>query len=117
MPRGYVSNQPQRLQYYTGCLPIRQFDFSKRWRQTGAKTTATLPTFDAWLPQVSPHLIWDWPHLVHTQRHLEAVTSGEVTRLMVFEPPRHGNLVDMLHIMTIYTRLIEGKENTWIPQY
>lgn len=38
-------------------------------------------------------------------------------KLLADEPPRHGNLVDMLHIMTIYTRLIEGKENTWIPQY
>jgi len=90
MKGGSSNSPPRRLRYYTGSLPIREFDFSKQWRQTGAKTTAPLPTFDAWLPQVSPHLIWDWPHLVHTQRHLEAVTSGEVTRLMIFEPPRHG---------------------------
>ncbi len=51
---------------------------------------ATPLSFDAWLSRVSPHLCWDWPHLVHLRRYLEAVTAGEILRLMIFEPPRHG---------------------------
>lgn len=50
----------------------------------------TPASFDAWLPRVSPQLHWDWPHLAHTRRYLDAVTAGEIQRLMIFEPPRHG---------------------------
>lgn len=39
---------------------------------------------------MSPQLQWDWPHLAHTRRYLERVTAGEILRLMIFEPPRHG---------------------------
>ncbi|HHX45440.1 MAG TPA: Gfo/Idh/MocA family oxidoreductase [Chloroflexi bacterium] len=35
-------------------------------------------------------------------------------RLLAGEPPKHGNLVDMLHIMTVHDRIVQGKENTWI---
>jgi len=46
--------------------------------------------FDDWLEQVNPNWHWQWQHLVHTRRYLDQVTSGEVKRLMICEPPRHG---------------------------
>jgi predicted phage terminase large subunit-like protein len=47
-------------------------------------------TFEAWLEEVSPGMTWDWPHLVYVREHLDRVTAGEINRLMIFEPPRHG---------------------------
>lgn len=46
--------------------------------------------FKAWLPKASPLFTWDWPHLLYIQKHLGAVTRGEIDRLMIFMPPRHG---------------------------
>src|SRR4029450_5582467 len=48
------------------------------------------PAFPAWLRRVSPTWHWDWPHLVHLQRQLARVTSGELRRLILCLPPRHG---------------------------
>lgn len=43
-----------------------------------------------WLKRVSPAYCWDWPHLVMVQDALDAVTRGEITKLAIFQPPRHG---------------------------
>lgn len=43
-----------------------------------------------WLPTYTPTYIWTWPHLVHVREHLDQVTAGEIPRLMLFLPPRHG---------------------------
>lgn len=48
------------------------------------------PTLAAWLPQATPTLRWDWPHLDRVRRSLEAVADGTLRRLMIFMPPRHG---------------------------
>ncbi len=50
----------------------------------------SLPPFPAWLAGVSPTFRWDWPHLVHIQAELDRITRGEIDRLMLFLPPRHG---------------------------
>ena len=49
-----------------------------------------MPPIRPWLEQVSPAFRWDWPHLVIVEDALDAVTYGDITKLMVFEPPRHG---------------------------
>jgi hypothetical protein len=49
----------------------------------------TMP-LQAWLAEVTPQFTWDWPHLVYIQRQLERVTRGEIRKLMLFLPPRHG---------------------------
>lgn len=54
-------------------------------------------TLDQWLRTVSSGDNWDWPHLQHIRKHLDAVTSGECKRLMIFCPPRHGKS----HLTTI----------------
>jgi predicted phage terminase large subunit-like protein len=56
-----------------------------------APTQTTKPNaFSAWLAEVSPELTWDWQYLRHIQAQLERVTRGEIRRLMLFVPPRHG---------------------------
>lgn len=46
--------------------------------------------FEWWLWQVNRDWCWDWLHLAHTRDYLEQVTSGDIKRLMILEPPRHG---------------------------
>ena len=49
-----------------------------------------LPSLNPWLKTVSPTFTWDVPHLLLVQGYLEKVARGEIRRLMVFLPPRHG---------------------------
>lgn len=46
--------------------------------------------FRSWLEQVTPVFTWDWQHLAYIRMYLDKVTSGEIKRLMLFVPPRHG---------------------------
>lgn len=46
--------------------------------------------FKTWLPAVTPDYVWDWRHLRFIQSQLDRVTNGEIDRLMIFLPPRHG---------------------------
>src|SRR5690606_22580988 len=46
--------------------------------------------FARWLSVVSPDWQWDAPHHQELLRHLQLVTEGEIDRLMIFLPPRHG---------------------------
>lgn len=47
-------------------------------------------TYGEWLPRVSPTFRWDWAHLQHIRTQLDRVTSGEIDRLILTVPPRHG---------------------------
>src|SRR6266540_3594582 len=47
-------------------------------------------TFPEWLNDVSPDFTWDWAYLQYIQEHLQKVTDGEIRKLMLFMPPRHG---------------------------
>lgn len=49
-----------------------------------------MPVFSEWLGEISPEMHWDWPHLRFIQNQIERVTKGEIKRLMLFVPPRHG---------------------------
>jgi len=53
-------------------------------------TTAKYGRFNAWLKKVSPERDWDAPHLVLLQQKIEAVNRGDIRRLIVSMPPRHG---------------------------
>ena len=48
------------------------------------------PTFRAWNERVTPAWRWDWPHIARLQDSLERVTEGEIDRLIIEMPPRHG---------------------------
>ena len=49
-----------------------------------------VPCFGDWLPIASPSWIWHWPHLQVIRQSLDRVTRGEIDRLAIFLPPRHG---------------------------
>lgn len=46
--------------------------------------------FLEFLQDISPTWCWIWPHLLYVQEKLEALTRGEISRLMILKPPRHG---------------------------
>lgn len=46
--------------------------------------------FGAWLHEVTPAFTWDAAHLLLIREQLEAIERGEIDRLMIFMPPRHG---------------------------
>lgn len=46
--------------------------------------------FLPWLEDASPKWDWRWRHLRLIQDRLAAVTRGEIDRLAIFCPPRHG---------------------------
>lgn len=48
------------------------------------------PDLNRWLKRVTPEHDWDVPHLVLLQQKLEAIERGELKRLLVSMPPRHG---------------------------
>lgn len=47
-------------------------------------------SFESYLAEVSPQFTWDWPHLLYIREALNRVTAGEISKLMLFVPPRHG---------------------------
>jgi predicted phage terminase large subunit-like protein len=47
-------------------------------------------TLNAWLKRATPEHDWDAPHLVLLQEKLQAIDRGELKRLIVSMPPRHG---------------------------
>ena len=46
--------------------------------------------FEGWLPVVSPTFVWGWRHLAFIRAQVDRVTRGEVDRLILTVPPRHG---------------------------
>jgi predicted phage terminase large subunit-like protein len=58
--------------------------------QTPKSATSERPALLPWLQRVSPAYRWDWPHLRYIQDALERVTQGELRRLLICIPPRHG---------------------------
>jgi predicted phage terminase large subunit-like protein len=46
--------------------------------------------FRQFLERVSPTWNWSWRHLTYLQYQLDRVTDGEVKRLIIQMPPRHG---------------------------
>ena len=58
-----------------------------RVMETGSHAVGS---FGAWLPLASPELTWSWPWTEYVTEHLDAVTAGEIDRLMVLAPVRHG---------------------------
>lgn len=59
-------------------------------RRQAMKAALGGPPFDVWLHEVSPTWTWDWPYQRFIQAQLARLTRGEINRLMLFVPPRHG---------------------------
>ncbi len=47
-------------------------------------------SFPAWLRETTPTWTWDWDYQILIQEQLLRVRNGEIDRLMLFVPPRHG---------------------------
>jgi hypothetical protein len=62
----------------------------KELEQLLAEEIAASPSFGYWLEDYFPD--WDWGarHLVEVRKNLQLVTDGDINRLMLFMPPRHG---------------------------
>ena len=43
-----------------------------------------------WLERVSPRWHWRWKYQLYIQSFLDQITAGQLSRLMLFVPPRHG---------------------------
>lgn len=56
----------------------------------GSDYTLDFDDFQNWLKQVSPGMTWDWKHQVYIYKRLRKVFDGDLKRLMIFLPPRHG---------------------------
>lgn len=54
------------------------------------KRQEAAPELNLWLKQVSPKWNWDWEHLKVIQENLNNLTAGDINKLMIFVPPRHG---------------------------
>ena len=55
-----------------------------------ATSQAQRISLNAWLKRATPEHDWDAPHLLLLQEKLEAIERGELKRLLVSMPPRHG---------------------------
>ena len=67
-------------------------DTGKRDDSDPVDSTVEVPVnaFHAWLQKVSPELKWDAEYHKYICRQLERMDRGEIKRMMVFVPPRHG---------------------------
>lgn len=71
---------------------------ARREKQRRAQQHTPFLSFADWLRETSPEYTWDWNYLQYIQGHLERITSGEIKRLMIFAPPRHGkSLMTTVH--------------------
>ena len=59
-------------------------------RQTKPQPQSKFLPLADWLTLTSPTLRWAWPYIQYIRAHLDDVTAGDTTKLMVFCPPRHG---------------------------
>lgn len=69
-------------------MPVRAI--AERERRRRQSEAAGAAPFLNWLERVTPSYTWTWPYLAHIQAQLDRVTRGDLRRLMLFLPPRHG---------------------------
>jgi len=55
-----------------------------------AQKVIDLGSFGDWLPKASPTFYWNWRHQEIIKAQVERVIEGEIDRLMLSVPPRHG---------------------------
>jgi predicted phage terminase large subunit-like protein len=70
-------------------LPVVETGIFAFGARKQVKTTGK-PYYQNWLKKVSPSWIWNWNYQVYIQQYLDKITDGEIKRLMLFVPPRHG---------------------------
>src|SRR5262249_3236217 len=71
-------------------LRAARLEEARRELQRRAVSRARQTPFQDWLGEVTPAYTWDGDQLVFMQQQLARVSSGDITKLMLFVPPRHG---------------------------
>lgn len=87
--RNYSSTYlPSRVSqaYLTANAEMARREFAKRKKKD---ITSDDPFYD-FLRDVSPKMQWDAPHHRYIRSYLDKVTNGEIRKLLVEMPPRHG---------------------------
>lgn len=86
-----VRPRPTKAARRTPSLAARIAALSPGDRLALARVTQGFPpTYRAWNERVRPAMRWDWPHIVTLQAALDRVVAGELRKLIVEIPVRHG---------------------------
>jgi predicted phage terminase large subunit-like protein len=79
------------LRCFTAFKPTRRFVFSKPSSEPITSSHPVPNSYLDYLPKISPRSwAYDGQHHKLIADHLDAVTRGEIDRLAIFMPPRHG---------------------------
>lgn len=65
-------------------------ELEKREKAAAKRAAKKVATFEKWLAADPSKMKWLARHHVYIREQLEKITSGEIKRLMLFVPPRHG---------------------------
>lgn len=100
MRRGYQNNPPPMLRCFTAFKPTKRFVFSKPSNeQTPSKRrNLSFRDFIAW---INPKYRF-YKHCEVLIDVLQRVADGEIKRLLVFEPPRHGKSETVSRLFSAY---------------
>jgi predicted phage terminase large subunit-like protein len=71
------------LALYDTATPVQRHQIARILRGVPA-------TFREWNERTTPTWRWDWAHVALLQDTLDRVTAGEINRLIIQMPPRHG---------------------------
>lgn len=96
---------------------LREALLEQAKRQQIDRQKVEFPSFSEWLPQASPTFTWDWPHLAYIQKYAEKVSKGEIKKLMVFVPPRHGKSEQLTIRYPVYELEREPSKRIVIAAY
>jgi len=99
-----------RVTYYRTGSPETDPDLLDATDYYGAAADAPV----VWEPQLSDPAPYN-QHLV-TQGYIGSLEHF-ATHLLQDQPPRHGNVVDLLHLMLVLEKIQEGPERTWLSLY
>jgi len=67
-----------------------------------------------WEPDMSPGTYYN--KTLFLQGNVGSILQFS-QKILAKEPPRHGNISDMLHMMIVYEKLLAGAEKSWISLY
>lgn len=73
--------------------------------------------FGAFLQSVTPQYTWDWPYLQYIRKHLQDITDGKLTRLIISVPPQHGKSAMTTVRYPVYRLLREPTLRVMIAAY
>lgn len=99
-----------RVTYYRTASPATDPDLLDITDYYGAEADAPV----VWEPQFSDPAPYNQHFVI--QGYLGSLEHF-TTHLLRDQPPRHGNVVDLLHLMLVLQKIQEGPQRTWIDLY